>query len=231
MAELARRGYRGVTFSDAVRDPGARGTVAITFDDAYRSVSAHAQPVLARVGFPATVFVPTDFVDAGQALRWAGVDHWADGAHAGELTPLSWPELGELGAAGWEIGSHTRSHPRLTTLSDAAIEDELAGSKAACERALGAACVSLAYPYGDVDQRVVALAARAGYETAGTLPATLRPGGPLLWPRVGVYHADDDRRFATKISPLSLRVRSSPAAQPLVNLWRAAGRARASLRD
>ena len=38
---------------------------------------------------------------------------WLDSPHAGELTPMSWDELGELSELGWELGSHTRTHPRL----------------------------------------------------------------------------------------------------------------------
>ena len=52
---LVRRGYRGVTFEQAVRAPHER-TVAVTFDDAYRSVLELARPILDRLGLPATVF-------------------------------------------------------------------------------------------------------------------------------------------------------------------------------
>jgi peptidoglycan/xylan/chitin deacetylase (PgdA/CDA1 family) len=212
VALLADRGYRGVTFQEAVVRPPAPKTVAITFDDAYRSVIELALPILSRVRFSATVFAPTKFVGLPEPMAWPGIDHWLDGEHSGELVPMSWEELDRLARADWEIGSHTRSHPRLTSLADAALEEELRGSRQDIERHLGRPCRSLAYPYGDHDDRVVEVARHAGYMTAGTLPAMLSPPRGLLdWPRIVVTHADHPRRFRLKISPLARRVRATPA--------------------
>ena len=52
LALLSGRGYRGATFSRAVTEPPASRTVAVTFDDAYRSVIALARPILEEFGFP-----------------------------------------------------------------------------------------------------------------------------------------------------------------------------------
>jgi peptidoglycan/xylan/chitin deacetylase (PgdA/CDA1 family) len=212
---LRLRGYRGTTFHDAVTSPLEHRTFAITFDDAFRSVIELAFPILSRAGVPGTVFVPTAFADSGQPLEWAGIDHWAGGRHTAELAPMGWDELRTLAAAGWEIGSHSRSHPRLTRVDDATLDAELTESRAACQRALDRSCLSVAYPYGDVDARVVAAAHRAGYEAGAGLP--VRPGPPrrLDWPRVGVYHADQLWRFQLKTSPLVRRLRAAdpePAA-------------------
>lgn len=208
LALLTERGYRGVTFSAAVASPRER-VVAVTFDDAYRSVIDLARPILDRFGLPATVFAPSAGIDAG-LLSWDGIDQWLGTPHAHELTPMSWQELGTLAEAGWEIGSHTVSHPHLTQIGDRELEDELRRSKARCEERLGSPCTSLAYPYGDVDARVIGATARAGYLTAAALPAYLGSRDPLDWPRVGVYRADDDRRFALKVSPASRWLRGSP---------------------
>lgn len=221
LALLAKRGYRPVCFSEAVRDRAQGRTVAITFDDAYRSVLALARPVLDRFGFPATVFAPTDGVSAGGLLSWPGIDQWLGGPHEHELAPMSWLELRSLADAGWEIGSHTQSHPHLTQLDDAALEEQLVCSKAVCEEGLARPCNSLAYPYGDVDARVIEATARAGYDVAGALPQRLGSEDPLCWPRVGIYRADDDRRFRLKISSTVRRARSSGLWRPLL---RAAGR-------
>lgn len=206
---LAQRGYRGVRFSEAVTSPQHERVVAITFDDAYRSVLEIAWPILERFDLPATVFVPTDGIGTDGPLHWPGIDHWLDGPFERELAPMSWAELATLAAAGWEIGSHSGSHPHLTQLDDAALEDELARSKAACERHLTHPCDSLAYPYGDVDARVVAAATHAGYKAAATLPRRLVPLGPLESPRIGVYRRDSDFRFRLKISPTLRRLRRS----------------------
>jgi peptidoglycan/xylan/chitin deacetylase (PgdA/CDA1 family) len=205
---LARRGYRGVRFSELVAGGGAGGKrVAITFDDAYRSVGRLAKPILDRFGFPATVFAVSDFPGREGPMAWPGIDVWLDGPHEAELTPHTWEELRGLADDGWEIGSHTCTHPRLTELDDASLERELRSSRERCSAELGRPCVSIAYPYGDWDARVVSAAAAVGYEAGATL--ALNPPGRLEWPRVGVYNLDAWWRFRLKVSPNLRRLRSS----------------------
>jgi peptidoglycan/xylan/chitin deacetylase (PgdA/CDA1 family) len=205
---LLRRGYRGATFSEAAAGAPGR-TVAVTFDDAYLSVLELARPILDRLGLSATVFAPTDGLEAGGLLSWPGIDQWLGGPHEQELRPMSWEQLRSLAEAGWEIGSHTASHPHLTSLDDASLQDELTRSKEVCEARLQAPCPTLAYPYGDVDARVVAATARAGYRAAAALPSRLGAEDALEWPRIGVYRADDERRFRVKVSPSVRRLRRS----------------------
>jgi hypothetical protein len=73
---------------------------------------------------------------------------------------------------------------------------------------MGRPCRSIAYPYGDVDARVIEATRAAGYELAAALPKRHGSRDPLDWPRVGVYHGDDLRRFKLKVSPLLRRLRS-----------------------
>jgi peptidoglycan/xylan/chitin deacetylase (PgdA/CDA1 family) len=221
---LADRGYQGVTFHEAVMSPPSAKTVAITFDDAYRSVIDLALPVLSRAGFKATVFAPTDFVGTEEPMAWPGIDHWLATEHASELLPMSWEELHRLADAGWEVGSHTCSHPRLPTLDDVSLRDELERSRQEVERRMTLPCPSLAYPYGDHDERVVQAAGQAGYEAAGTLPARMpRTAGPLDWPRIVVTRADDARRFRWKVSLLVRRARAT-AAWSMLHAARGAAR-------
>ncbi len=96
---------------------------------------------------------------------------------------LSWEEIRELDRSGFKIGSHTVTHPILTTLSPAHLAAELRNSKAAIERELQKPCPCLAYPNGgkhDVSPEVVAAARNAGYRMAFNLmgrpnPERLRP--------------------------------------------------------
>jgi peptidoglycan/xylan/chitin deacetylase (PgdA/CDA1 family) len=207
---LKRAGYRGLTFSDAVRARSGR-VVAITFDDAYLSELTLAKPLLDAVGYPATVYAPTAYLDAPeQPLKWDGIEQWHGGEHERELLPMSWDQLGELAEAGWEIGSHTCTHPHLDRVSDdAQLRAELVESKATVEERLGRDCATLAYPYGEYDERVIAAAEAAGYAAAGTLPARLHPARPLAWPRVGIYRGDDERRFRLKVSRVMRKLRGS----------------------
>jgi peptidoglycan/xylan/chitin deacetylase (PgdA/CDA1 family) len=212
LSSLVRRGYAGARFTDAVHAPAGRRTLAVTFDDAFRSVLELAAPVLASLGLPGTVFVPTAFPGAGRPLRWPGIDGWAGGEHSGELACLDWDELDALAGAGWEIASHTVSHPRLTQLDDGALDRELTLSRLELEERLQRPCRSIAYPYGEVDERVTAAARRAGYSAGAGLLPTPRGAGPLRFPRVGVYRRDDERRFRLKTSRAVRRLR---AGRPL----------------
>ena len=199
---LLRRGYQPRTFTAAITEASKSKTVAVTFDDAYRSVLDLAKPIMDARGVPGTVFAPTDWVGRDEPMQWDGIDQWLGGPHEHELHCMTRDQLHELAEAGWEIGSHTCSHPRLTTVDDDTLTRELEESK----QALG--CRSIAYPYGDVDQRVIDATRKAGYETAASLPKSgFRKTDPLDWPRVGVYHVDDLRRFKLKTSRLTRLIR------------------------
>ncbi|HEY1358246.1 MAG TPA: polysaccharide deacetylase family protein [Thermoleophilaceae bacterium] len=222
LEELVGRGYRGVTFSEALADgDGGERRLAVTFDDAYRSVIELGRPVLDRLGLPGTVFVAADFLGSAEPMAWPGIDRWLAGPHEGEMMCMDREQLLELAGAGWEIGSHTSSHPRLPALSDELLAAELAGSRARLEDQLQLPCPSLAYPYGDVDRRVARAAGEAGYETACTLRAWELRRDRLLWPRVGVYQGDTLERFRLKVSPLARRFKLSALRHPIAALRRA----------
>lgn len=214
VAVLLERGYVGTTFSAAVHDPPSQRTLAITFDDAYRSVFAEARPVLESLGVPATVFAPTALVATEKPMHWPGTDHWVGTPNESELIPMSWDELGELHESGWEIGSHTRTHPHLPTLGPEAMADELAGSRSDLSERLGTSCLSIAYPYGDWDQEVVGASRRAGFTAGGALAGRVRHPDAMLCPRVGIYRKDGAMRFRIKASAATRRARRS-------GLWRA----------
>jgi peptidoglycan/xylan/chitin deacetylase (PgdA/CDA1 family) len=222
LRHLVDRGYRGATLSDALRAGPAERVVAVTFDDGYLSVLEAARPVLSELGLPGTVFVATDHVGTGRPMSWPGIEEWLGGPHEHELVALSWEQLGSLADAGWEIGSHTRSHPHLTRIGDDRLRDELEGSRAVIEGRTGRACPTLAYPYGDHDARVEAAAAAAGYTWACALPDRALPPGPMRVDRVGLYRDEPQLRFRAKVSPLVRRLRATGRFEPLVRALRRA---------
>jgi len=132
----------------------ATEVVALTFDDAFRNFATEAAPHLLDRGLPVTVFVVTDHV--GRTNAWGGR---AD-PRLPELPLLDWDELGRLAERGVRIGSHTRTHPRLTSLTAEARDDELETSAETLERELGRRPRWIAYPYGDVSHTVREAAAR-----------------------------------------------------------------------
>ena len=222
VAALRRRGFTGLTFSDAEQRRRAgtlpRRSLVITFDDGYAS-TLRAMSALQATGFPATVFVVTRFVESEALLTWDGIESWLDSDHADELRPLGWRDLERLVAAGWEVGSHTASHLLLTRLDDEALRRELDESRATLTQRLGA-CSSLAYPYGEADERVAAAARAAGYVAACTLTGAHRVDEPLRRPRVGLYRHDDGLRARVKLSPWARRARRTRVATLLEPLRR-----------
>lgn len=205
---LSQRGFRGLPASEALDERSGR-VVAITFDDAYRSVLEVAKPILDRLGMRASVYVPTNWPDSGEPMTWPGIAHWVGGPHEHELGCLGWDELRGLAEDGWEVGSHTCSHPRLAELATREqIDAELVRSREICEEQLGGPCRSIAYPYGSYDERVIEAASAAGYEYGLTLPEVLSNPRPLAWPRIGIYHADRAYRWRLKLSPTMRRARA-----------------------
>ena len=217
---LAERGYRGATFTEAALGNGGGGdkVAAITFDDGFASVYERALPILERYGFPATVFVPTRFMDQDAPLAWPGIDEWLGGPHEAELAPMTREQLRSLIAAGWEIGSHTLTHPHLTELGDDELREQLTASKRECAELTGSDCTSIAFPYGDSDDRVIAEAEAAGYDAVAMLDATLERKSAFTCPRVGVYYVDSNLAYRLKVSPTVRRLRRSRAWEPIARL-------------
>ena len=110
--------------------------VVITFDDGYRSVFENALPVLEDLGWPGVLNLKVDNVGA----PWG----------------ISERHVRKLAAAGWELGAHTITHPDLRTLDDAALEREVAGSRARIAKRFGVPVDFFCYPAGRYDRRVIA---------------------------------------------------------------------------
>ena len=137
---LVARGYRGVTFGELSSGRTQGKVMCVTFDDAFRSVIELGLPILAELDVPGTVFAPTAFVGRPEPMVWPGIDQWLGGPHESELACMSWDELRQLHAAGWQVGSHTRTHPHLTQVGQEQLRDELEGSRADCEQGMGEPC-------------------------------------------------------------------------------------------
>ena len=203
LALLVARGYRAVTFSDAARSPSRERRVAVTFDDAFRSAAVHGRPILDELGWPATVFVPTTPVTTREAMHWLG-------GQGGEVESMTWDDVEELAAHGWEVGSHSRTHRLLSELPPAEAAEELAGSLEEVSGHVGC-CDAISYPWGEVVPAVVEAARRAGYSTGSGLGGRFGFGDPMRVPRVAIADADGTGlRFRLKISRLFWRARATP---------------------
>lgn len=86
-----------------------------------------------------------------------------------ECRPMSWDQIREMHAAGFEIGSHGVHHWMLSKLPQAELESEVRDSKAALERELGTMPLLMSYPVGSsraFDERVINMTRDAGFELA-----------------------------------------------------------------
>ena len=182
---LERNGYTAVTLSDVWRNWHEGGRlperpVVLTFDDGYRSVSAHALPLLASRGWPAVLNLKVGNLE----------EPWG----------LSERRVRAMLAAGWELAAHTLTHPDLRTLGDGALEGEVAGSRVELRRRFGVPVDFFCYPAGRYDERVVAAVRRAGFLGATTTEDGLAtPVDPFRLRRIRVSRGDGVRGLASAL--------------------------------
>jgi peptidoglycan/xylan/chitin deacetylase (PgdA/CDA1 family) len=191
MRLLARLGYRPLSVEDVVRfaqDPTAvlaRRSYLATFDDAFQD---NAEPLRRHTDAAPVLFAPTAAV--------GGAASWTEGEPV-----LSWDELRSLENAGVVVGSHARTHPRLTDLPEQDTDDELRGSRDDLAAHLAHPAAAIAYPHGAHDVAVVRRADDAGF-LAGFTTAPSRNGAgthPLCLRRVGIWAEDGRLRFVWKL--------------------------------
>ncbi|MFI1164243.1 polysaccharide deacetylase family protein [Streptomyces sp. NPDC020801] len=178
-AELATH-WRTAGFS-----PLPPGPVLITFDDGYEGVHRHALPVLAKHGFPATLFVSTGWIRGSHDMG-GGLD-----------TMLDWDQVRELAAGGVEIGGHSHTHPQLDQLDDERLWPELIRCKEIVAGELGTVPVSFAYPYGYSSRRVRERVREAGFAQALAVGNGLarRTQGPYALQRLTVRRSTTAEEF------------------------------------
>ncbi len=170
MRYLKAQGYRVISLSDFIdwlqlKRQLPKRAVVLTFDDGYRAFREYAYPVLKELGFPATLFVYTDYVGAGR-------------------NALSWDELKALAADGFDVQAHSKTHADLRRTPGetdahfaARMQAELADPLKLFQRHLGRSSQLLAYPYGRVDDDVQTKAKEFGYIAAFTVR---RQGSPAF---------------------------------------------------
>jgi peptidoglycan/xylan/chitin deacetylase (PgdA/CDA1 family) len=200
MAALRDAGYRAITI-DALVDwleGGAalpEGAFLLTFDDGFKGVGEHALPILEGLGWPFTVFLVSNLI--------GGEDVWTQKSNpSGKTYPLlDADEIRNMEGRGCSFHSHTRSHASLPTLDEAGLADQLSGSRQALAQLLGHEVSYIAYPFGHVDDRVVAATRAAGYRAAfATQPGfNRRDVDRFRIRRLDVYGTDSAAMLLRKI--------------------------------
>ncbi|HEX6702177.1 MAG TPA: glycosyltransferase, partial [Gaiellaceae bacterium] len=199
---LARR-LRFVDAAEFGRYLGGAGVprraALLTFDDCYRDLVDAGLPMLRDLGVPALAFAVS--------RRVGGTSDWDAEIGAPELPLADAAGLRELAEARVAIGSHTRTHRKLSRLAADELSDEIAGSLTDFEPLGLPRPAFLAYPYGAYSSAVTAAAAAAGLRGAFTTePGLAQPGhDAYAVPRIEIRREDGSLRFLWKVAAIRRR--------------------------
>lgn len=166
MAYLSQHDYRVIRLADLIgflqgKSALPKRAVVITMDDGYKSTYQQAFATLRQYGFPATIFVYSDYVGAREGLIWK--------------------EMQEMVASGLvDIQPHSKSHSNLGFAQpdeDEAdyqqrIQVEVNVPLNDIVKNLNIPVHTFAFPYGDTNKEVIAQLKQRTYSMA----VTVQPG-------------------------------------------------------
>ncbi len=160
---LEDEGFETVTVRDVIAYLGGElelpeRPIVLSFDDNWKSALTIAGPALEKHGFVGVAFVISSSVGANERK-------------------LTWDDCKTLAAAGWEVGSHSKTHENLTYVKPGQspdsirdmVEEQIRDSKEAIEKNTGLEVTSIALPYGNYDTSVLETIRDAGYRAALTI--------------------------------------------------------------
>ncbi len=206
--EYLERRYKVVSLDEYMR-ARAEGrslppySVVITFDDGCRNLLTVAAPLLREFSMPVTAFIATDMIreDVDESSHgWTPED---------DEDYLSWRQVKELGQEyAVAFGSHTCSHPRLTSITLDEVSRELTDSYAEIRKRTGSAAPFLAYPHGVTSDDISELAKSAGYACAvtGQLGFNTHLTNAFELNRIVISSDDSLTIFAARIAGITVLV-------------------------
>ncbi len=182
-------------------------TVAITFDDAYKTVYSEAYPRLRARGWPFTVFIASDYIDK----RFSNY--------------MSWEQMREMQPHGASYGNHSRSHDHLIRYHEGEsprqwrqrIKDDLNHAQRRLQEELGETLKIFAYPYGEYDLELAQLVAGLGLVAFGQQSGPAGHYSDMRFlPRFPVNEAYGDlTNLKTKLLSLALPVTETAPLEPV----------------
>jgi peptidoglycan/xylan/chitin deacetylase (PgdA/CDA1 family) len=153
LTELVSRVERGVS---------ASCDLAITFDDGYADNHQYAAPILERHGLSATFFVATDYIGSARVAEWDQDVEFVPGW-------MTWDQVRDLHARGFEIGAHTANHVDLGTVDLGTARREIFESRNRVAKELASPPpIHFAYPFGgemNISPEARALVVEAGFRS------------------------------------------------------------------
>lgn len=172
--------------------PSGNGIASLSFDDGQIGQYRNARPAMRSGGVNGTFYIISD------ALGW------------GTQSNMSPTEVKQLAAEGDEIGSHTRDHSNLTSLSSSGVEAEFADAQAAIKSQTGVTPTTCAYPYGASNASVRTIAAKYLKACRGTTSGTNSLGALAPFDLV-VYYVHTGDGYA--------QIKAAADAAKAANVW------------
>lgn len=122
--------------------------IILTFDDGYDDAYTNAFPALVKHNFIGVFYIIT--------------------SQMGKSQRMTKDQIIELDKAGMIIGSHSSTHPNLSTLSQDSAKTQINDSKSTLEQFLDHPIYDFCYPSGKYNDTLISLLKSAGYKTAVT---------------------------------------------------------------
>lgn len=183
--------------------PFKNKTLAITFDDNYRSIYDNAFPLLKEKNWPFTIFINPKTIRSN--------DHSNNTSFT-----LSWKQLIEMKKSGATIANHTQNHWHLLKqdLSESdfswrqRIQKDIESAQSMLEKNLGEAPKWVAYPYGEFNTRLKELMANMGYlgfsQQSGGINQTTNWQSIPRFPASGIYSNMDTLKTKIHSQPFEI---------------------------
>jgi peptidoglycan/xylan/chitin deacetylase (PgdA/CDA1 family) len=174
-----------------------KNSVIITFDDGYKDL-INIEKNLNKFSIKPTVFLLSD------PLR-------ADRIELGTKTPfLKDSEISMLLKSGWEIGSHSATHPDFSLLSqEADLNNQIIVSKNTLSRKFKTPVSYFAFPKGRYSPEILKAIKVANYSLALSMDQDIisTQSNLHILPRVGVDRTHTYSEFKAMITPTALYFR------------------------
>ena len=115
-----------------------KAQVSFTFDDGFESFYTNGYPALKAAGYVGTLFYITGIGDGT----------YQNGTTDDNKPGMTWAQVQNLQANGWEIGNHTVDHGLLSTYTTAQVDADMVNANTALA-AHGITATDFAFPEGD----------------------------------------------------------------------------------
>jgi peptidoglycan/xylan/chitin deacetylase (PgdA/CDA1 family) len=166
--------------------------IILTFDDGFKDTYKYAPGTLIKYSQTAVFYLVVGKI--GDKSNWIPED-------GRDIPLMNWEEVHQLHSSGFQIGSHTMSHPRLNEIPGDVCRQEIAESKIILDEFLGKNVDHFCYPYGSYNEDVKEIVAETGYSSATSTKEGLSDwdDDPFTLKRIDINSNDNLLDFIFKL--------------------------------